>query len=148
MRMRELQVRYLPRTEVVYDGRKTIREAQDAARFFFELFANELVEVFGALFLDTKHRLICYHEASRGCLDSAIVHPRELFRAAFLANAAAIIVGHNHPSGDPDPSEPDRHLTARLVRSGDLLGVPVLDHIIVGDSASARFYSFRQEHQI
>lgn len=145
MRMRELQVKYLPRSGISYDGRKCLRYPHESARLFHEIFANELVEVFGTLLLTTKHRVICYHEVARGTLDSLVVQPREIFRAAFLANAAAIIIGHNHPSGDPTASDPDKRLTARLVRAGDLLGIPVIDHIITGEQETGRFYSFSEE---
>ena len=98
-------------------------------------------EVFAILCLSTKHRVIAYHEVSRGTLDATLVHPREVFKAALLANAAAIILTHNHPSGDPSPSADDVQLTRRLVDAGALLGVDVLDHIIVGDG---RYYSFKE----
>ena len=91
--------------------------------------------------LTTKHRVIAYHEVSRGILDSTLVHPREVFRAAILANAAGIVAGHNHPSGDPTPSPDDIALTRRLAAAGEVLGVPLLDHIIVGDG---RYYSFKE----
>jgi DNA repair protein RadC len=93
------------------------------------------------LCLTTKHRVIAYHEVSRGTLDATLVHPREVFKVALLANAAAIILTHNHPSGDPSPSPDDVQLTRRLVEAGVLLGVEVLDHIIVGDG---RYYSFQE----
>ncbi len=79
---------------------------------------------------------------SVGSLDSAVVHPREVFKPAILSNAAALIFGHNHPSGDPAPSSEDRAMTARLVECGKLLGIQVLDHIIVGDG---RHYSFADD---
>ena len=85
--------------------------------------------------------MIAYHEVSRGTLDATLVHPREVFKAALLANAAAIVLCHNHPSGESTPSRDDLQLTRRLVEAGTLLGVEVLDHIIVGD---ARYYSFKQ----
>ncbi len=94
-------------------------------------------EVFGILCLSTKHRVIAYHEVGRGTLDSVLVHPREVFKAALLANAAGIIAAHVHPSGDPTPSADDVEVTGRLAAAGDILGVPVLDHIIIGDG---RYY--------
>jgi len=93
------------------------------------------------LCVTTKHRVIAYHEVSRGTLDSTLVHPREVFKAAILANAAAIIVCHNHPSGAPSPSPDDVELTRRLVATGNLLGIDVLDHIVVGDG---RYYSLKE----
>jgi DNA repair protein RadC len=82
-----------------------------------------------------------YHEVSRGTLDTTLVHPREVFKAAILANASAIVVAHVHPSGDPTPSGDDLHLTRQLTAAGTLLGIEVLDHIIVGDG---RHVSFRE----
>lgn len=103
---------------------------------------DEAVEVFGVLFLTTKQRLIGYHEISRGTIDSTIVHPRELFRSALLAHAANIVVGHNHPSGDPMPSPDDHALTRRIVHAGEILGVDVVDHIVIGHDG--RYFSFKE----
>ena len=105
------------------------------------LLQDEPAEVFAILCLTTKHRVIAYHEVSRGTLDSTLVHPREVFTAALLAHAAAIVASHNHPSGDPTPSPDDVALTRRLVEVGDVIGIPVLDHIIIGDG---RYYSFKE----
>jgi DNA repair protein RadC len=92
------------------------------------------------LCLSTKCRVIGYHELSRGILDSTLVHPREVFKAALLANAATLVLAHNHPSGDPTPSFDDVQLTCRLVQAGQIVGVEVADHIVVGDG---RWVSFR-----
>jgi DNA repair protein RadC len=102
---------------------------------------DEASEVFAILCLSTKHRVLAYHEVSRGCLDSTLVHPREVFKAAILANAASVVLAHNHPSGDPTPSPDDMTLTRRLVDAGRLIGVDVLDHIVIGDG---RYVSFRE----
>lgn len=107
---------------------------------FIGLLAAEAVEVFGMICLTTTHRVIGYYEVSRGTLDSTAVHPREVFKAAMLANASSIVVGHNHPSGDPTPSPDDRVLTTRLQAAGELVGISVLDHIIVG--CEQRYTSF------
>jgi DNA repair protein RadC len=90
-------------------------------------------EHFKALLLDTKNRLIKMVTISIGTLNSSIVHPREVFRAALAANASAIIVGHNHPSGDLTPSPEDRNVTLRLAEAGKILGIDLLDHLIIGD---------------
>ena len=81
--------------------------------------------------LDAKNRLISRETVSVGHLTAALVHPREVFKAAILANAAAIALVHNHPSGDPEPSREDVEITRRLVKAGELLGIPVLDHVVV-----------------
>ena len=99
------------------------------------LMAGELTnldrEQFIALHLDAKHGLISREVVSMGHLTAALVHPREVFKAAILAHAAAIAFVHNHPSGDPEPSREDTELTRRLVKAGELLGIPVLDHVVV-----------------
>ncbi len=90
-------------------------------------------EHFWALALNTKNQLLRVLEVSIGSLNASIVHPRELFRDAVRASAASIVVVHNHPSGDPTPSGADIQLTRRLVRAGDVLGIEVLDHVVIGD---------------
>ena len=92
-------------------------------------------ERFIVVFLDARHRVTGSQIVSIGSLNASIVHPREVFRVAILHGAAAIILGHNHPSGDPTPSSDDMELTRRLVKSGELLGIKVLDHIIIGDTS-------------
>ncbi len=90
-------------------------------------------EHFFLICLDTRNRVINKKQVSMGNLDSSIVHPREVFKEAISSLAAAVIFVHNHPSGDTEPSPDDVNLTRRLVEAGELLGIPVLDHIIVGD---------------
>ena len=96
-------------------------------------------EVFAVLFLDTRHRLIEYAEMFQGTIDSAEVHPREVVKAALRHNAAAVIVSHNHPSGNPEPSAADQALTQRLREALGLVDVRVLDHVIVAGNATASF---------
>lgn len=96
-------------------------------------------EVFAILFLDTQHRLIDYVEMFRGTIDAAEVHPREVVKEALRLNAAAVIVSHNHPSGNPEPSAADRALTARLKQALGLVDVRVLDHVIVAGSDTTSF---------
>ena len=143
---RELRISYLPRTDITWDDRKSLAAPRDAAEILLPILKNEAVEVFGVLCLTTKHRPVCYHELARGTLDASIIHPRELFKAAILANAAAVVIAHNHPSGDPEPSIDDRRLTERLVAAGVLLGIDVLDHIIVG--GCDHYYSFKEKGQL
>ncbi len=100
------------------------------------------VEVFQVLLLDARHHLIRKVTVSRGSLNASIVHPREVFRPAIVASAGAILLVHNHPSGHPEPSRDDLELTKRLVRAGELLGIPVLDHIIIVKSG---YLSLRRE---
>ena len=96
-------------------------------------------EVFAVLFLDTRHRLIDYVEMFRGTIDAAEVHPREVVKQALRLNAAAVIVSHNHPSGNPEPSAADRVLTKRLREALSMVDVRVLDHIIVGGTKTTSF---------
>lgn len=95
-------------------------------------------EIFAALFLDTRHRLIEYRELFRGTIDGAAVYPREVLKEALSLNAAAIILAHNHPSGDAEPSEADRNITARLSKALSLIDVRILDHLVIagGDHIS------------
>jgi len=92
--------------------------------------------------LNVRHRVIGLHTVSIGCLTSSIVHPREVFRPAILMGAAAVVVAHNHPSGDPEPSAEDLSLTRRLASAGTLLGIQVLDHVILG--GEERFVSLKE----
>ncbi len=94
-------------------------------------------EHFWALALNTKNQLLRVLEVSIGSLNASIVHPRELFRGAVRVSAASIVVVHNHPSGDPTPSSADIQLTRRLVKAGDVLGIEVLDHVVIGGSEHA-----------
>lgn len=98
-------------------------------------------EVFKVLMLDIKHRIIAIDTLSVGDLSGTLVHPRELFKDAMRRNSAAVILVHNHPSGDPEPSPDDLELTRRLVAGGRLLGIEVLDHIIIGDN---RYVSLKE----
>ncbi|MGQ0810562.1 MAG: RadC family protein [Nitrospiraceae bacterium] len=99
-------------------------------------------EIFKVILLDAKHSIIRDETVSEGSLTLSIVHPREVFNLAVRESAAAVIFLHNHPSGDPTPSQEDRLLTTRLVSGGELLGIQVLDHLIVGDG---RYISFADQ---
>jgi len=100
----------------------------------FNFLQLETKEYFLTLHLDGKNRIICIEEVSVGSLNQSIVHPREVFKTALLSSAAAIILIHNHPSGDPQPSREDREITRRLKEAGELLGIRVLDHMIIGET--------------
>jgi DNA repair protein RadC len=96
------------------------------------------VEQFQAVMLNTRRKLIRVEKISQGTLNQLLVHPREVFRAAIAANAAAIVLVHNHPSGDPHPSEADIRTTRDIIRAGQLLKIDVLDHIILGRRCDER----------
>lgn len=118
-----------------------ITKPSDAALLMHRL-AREAVEVCWLMLLDTKHRVVGTHELSRGTLDCSVLHPRDVFKAALLANAASVIVAHNHPSGDPTPSTDDIALCGRLRQAADLIGIELLDFLIIGDED--RYHSFRE----
>jgi DNA repair protein RadC len=113
----------------------------DIGRYLLPLHGGHREERFGIVMLDSKLRLIRAETLSVGILDASIVHPREIFRAAMLASASSIALFHNHPSGDPSPSQDDLHITTRLVAAGDLMGINVVDHVILG---AGRWYSFHE----
>jgi DNA repair protein RadC len=125
--------------------RVQIRTARDVAEILVPQFGTRPVEHFGVLLLDTKNRVLRTTVVSVGTLDASIVHPREVFRAAAAAGAAALILFHNHPSGDPSPSDDDIALTRRLVRAGELMGISVIDHVIISES---RFHSLREDEKL
>ena len=102
-------------------------------------FRDRRKEHFIILLLDGKNRIIREEQVSEGSLNQSIVHPREVFKPAVKESAAAVILVHNHPSGDPTPSREDREITRRLKEGGDLLGIRVLDHIIIGDGSYLSF---------
>lgn len=109
------------------------------------LFMNfESQEVVAVLLLNTKNKVNMVTEVSRGSINGSSVHPREVFKAAVLANATRIICVHNHPSGDLTPSYADIQITKRLVKAGEILGISVLDHVIVGGENEHAYYSMRE----
>lgn len=116
---------------------------QDAAEFLMPRLRYAAKEQFVVVLLNGRNKVIGTELVSEGSLSNSIVHPREVFAPALLKHAAAIMVAHNHPSGDPKPSNEDRDITNMLVRSGKVLGVPLLDHLIIGDGT---YYSFL-EHE-
>lgn len=126
---------------IEYAGR--IDRTEDAVEFFKAVGYEEYAEeVAGVLCMDGKGNRVGYHEVSRGDITNTIIHPREVFKRALLNNAYGIIVCHNHPSGDPTPSQEDDAITTRLNDAGRLIGIKLFDHIIIGDS---EYYSYREE---
>jgi DNA repair protein RadC len=124
-------------------ARLQFRRPEDVAAFVLPRFGAAPVERFGVLLLDARHRLIKMHMISSGTLDATAAQPREVFREATIAGAAAIIVFHNHPSGDPTPSKEDVELTDRLRDAGEVLGIQVLDHLILADT---RYVALGKKH--
>jgi DNA repair protein RadC len=132
-------------------GRRTLTHApsarvqlltpHDAARYLMPAFGSRPVEQFGIVLLDTKHRVLRTTIVASGTLNSTVVEPRDVFREAMLAGAAAVVLFHNHPSGDPTPSPDDVELTRRLRAAGTLMGIDVVDHVVLGD---ARYCSLKE----
>ena len=110
-----------------------LESAISVRRYLKSMVLHEVSEVFGCLFLDTKHRPIAFEILFRGTIDHANIYPREIVRRSLELNAAALILCHNHPSGNTEPSQADCHLTLRLKKSLSLIDVRVLDHFIIGD---------------
>lgn len=119
-----------------------VRHAGDVVGMLRAFLRDDPRERFAVVYLDTRHKPIAVHDAHVGTCDSSPVHPREVFGPAVALAATAVVVAHNHPSGDPTPSAEDRAVTERLRQAGELLGVPMLDHVVIGE---ARYYSFADE---
>jgi DNA repair protein RadC len=122
-------------------ARVRIRSPRDAAAYLMPAFGGRPTEMFGVVLLDARHRVLRTTVVTKGTLNATIVEARDVFREALLGSAAALVLFHNHPSGDPTPSADDDALTRRLAAAGTLMGVSVIDHIVIGD---ARYCSFRE----
>lgn len=122
-----------------------ITSANHVAKIMMPKIGINKKEHFYSIMLDTKNKIIEMDEISKGSLTATVVHPREVFKEAILASANSIILCHNHPSGDPSPSIEDMHMTQRLKKAGELIGITVLDHIIVG---STKYFSFKEDKQL
>ncbi len=119
----------------------TLTDPDSAGRYFAQRLRPQPHEVFAALFLDTRHRALAFEELFRGTIDGVEVHPREVVRRALAHNAAAVIVGHNHPSGSAEPSAADHAVTVRLREALALVEVRLLDHFVIGDGRPASLAS-------
>ena len=127
--VREIEIRFRGR------GRRSpaqLGNPSAAARFFRDLIGTDVREKFLAVYLDGRNRPMGWRVVSIGTATASLVHPRETFQAAVRLGASGVVVAHNHPSGDPDPSREDLVLTERLVRAGDILGIKLVDHIVLG----------------
>ncbi|HBZ83233.1 MULTISPECIES: JAB domain-containing protein [Brevibacillus] len=130
-RVNIVRIKMVKESSLLYPQRR-IRMAVDAVGLFQKFLQETDREQFFLLCLNTKNEPTAIHTVSVGSLDASIVHPREVYKTAILANSAAVIVAHNHPSGDPTPSNQDLKVTRRLQEAGEILGITILDHIIVG----------------
>jgi DNA repair protein RadC len=125
--LREVSARYSgPRRKLV-----TIREARNVKDFLDGILKNDAREHFFTLFLNGSHEVVCYATTSIGTANATLVHAREVFQPAILSGAVAVVVAHNHPSGNCEPSSEDRIVTKQLRDAGDLLGIRLLDHVII-----------------
>ena len=131
-----MNLKVVKEREIEYEG---LGEKVTQPEVIFNIAINGLElheqaeESFYIFTLDTKNKINGIFEVSRGTLNATIVHPREVFKRALLQNANSIILIHNHPSGDPTPSQEDLEMTKKLVEAGNILGIKILDHIIIGD---------------
>lgn len=146
MTLRELTIKYapLPHVEIPH-ARPQVLTPRAAADLLIPILGDEPSEVFGALLLTTKHHVLCWAAITRGSLNSTIVQPRDVFFRAVHGNAAAIIVAHNHPSGDPTPSPDDLAICERLQQAGAILGIDLIDFLVIGDG---RYYSSREHGRL
>ena len=126
-------------------GQVKITSANAVARLYMEDLRHLKKECFKVIYLDTKNQVIADENISIGSLNASIVHPREVFKNAVKRSANSIIAMHNHPSGDPTPSKEDIDITRRIRQAGELLGITLLDHIIIGDH---RYISFKEEKML
>lgn len=150
MPRRKVATRYVREVTLRYSGVRheggSVADPGDAAAMFRRLLgdrADDPREFFVAVYLDGRHQPIGWTVVAIGTASAALVHPREVFQAAVHIGACALIVAHTHPSGDPSPSSEDRELTKTLRKAGDVLGITLLDHLVLGDAS--RFRSLRQE---
>ena len=122
-------------------SRDSITSPEDGVALLMPRLRYETKEHFLVVLLNSKNKVLQIEQISEGSLNSSVVHPREVFMPAVLHHAAAILAAHNHPSGDPTPSKEDKDLTKTLAEAGKYMGIPVLDHIIIGD---ASYFSFKE----
>lgn len=128
--------------EEKYQIGEQVASPQTLSSYFMERLRHEKSECFIVTFLDTKCKMLGYEMISKGSLTASIVHPREVYKAAIQKSAHSIVVLHNHPSGDPSPSQEDIKMTQRLKSAGEMIGIPLIDHIIIGDKS---YKSLREE---
>jgi|SRR3989344_9421226 len=137
----ELSKRYNKLSNKGY--KKEIRSAKDILHIFVDKFRNYKKEVLSVVLLDTKNQVMSIKEVSVGTLNSSLIHPREVFKEAIKESAYAIILVHNHPSGDPKPSEEDIEITKSLIEAGKMLNILVLDHVIIGGNKYWNWLDFK-----
>lgn len=143
MIVRELKIIYGERSNITAEAAKL--DSPRKVSEFFGFCRDYPTESFFCVCLNNKNKMLGWSEVARGTISETIVHPREVFKPAILSNAAAVVLVHNHPSGETTPSREDLNATRRLKEAGDIIGIPVLDHVIIGDPG---FYSMKENGQI
>jgi DNA repair protein RadC len=128
-----VSIKMVREASVLYEKRK-IASPRDAFELIKDFLKDEDREKFLAIYLNTKNEPTAIHTVSIGTINASLVHPREVFKGALMTNAASVIVAHNHPSNECNPSKEDIQITKRLMEAGKIIGIEVIDHIIVGDS--------------
>ncbi len=133
--------------EMEFDGQLTISSPADAAKIAYKYLEGADREHLIVILLNTKFKVIGINTVHIGSLDSAIAHPREIFKPAILSNASCIMIAHNHPSGDTTPSTADFNVTERIYEAGKLLGIELIDHIIIGidEFDELNYYSMKEK---
>lgn len=121
--------------------KQRITSPGDASNYFMPMLRNATHEYFYCMMLNTKNQIMAVRKISEGSLSASIVHPREVLAPAIAFHASSILVAHNHPSGNPHPSADDKHLTETLNSACDVMGIPLMDHIVIGDGI---YYSFKE----
>jgi DNA repair protein RadC len=147
MRVQRLRLEVVKESNCNYNVESPVSSPGAARDLLNQIFNLEYQseEVFVVMCMNTKNKIVGAFEVSRGTINASMVHPREVFKRAIAVNAASIIISHNHPSGEVKPSKEDKEVTKRLKDAGNILGIPVLDHLIIGDD---RYYSFKEEFEI
>ena len=140
-RVNVVSLKMVKERSVLYKNR-VIRSPEDVYELFKQFLGDVDREQFVVACLDTKNQPTTLNVCHVGSLNSSIVHPREVMKPAILSNAAGILIGHNHPSGNPEPSQEDINVTKRLKEAGEVMGIDLLDHIIIGDDS---FVSLREK---
>lgn len=146
--IKKYSIEVVQETSKKYDeDLKSIKDSYTAVKAFKEIFRidKQAEEVLALLCLDTKNKIIGAFEVSRGTINSSMAHPREVYKRALLMNSARIMLCHNHPSGETEPSSADNVMTERMKQAGDLIGIDLLDHFIIGNGENNNFYSYRTE---
>jgi DNA repair protein RadC len=136
----------IPHVDDVFKGAYYTTTTPDKVYNFFKDTQSLAQEVFSILTLNTKNQVIARHVVSVGIIDSSLVHPREVFRACIMDNATSVILSHNHPSGAPIPSSADLKVTKQLIGAGEVVGIKVLDHVIIGrgEEGKSNYCSMRE----